>query len=98
MAFTSFLKSSVRNTPGNQYQAYMCPVASITSITNTSEEVLVMLVIEATGLSLSALMGHTLRQSVVNCWQLSTNTTQPESGLYQQSTLYMANRFTNNRQ
>lgn len=39
MAFTSFLKSCVRNTPGNQYQAYMCPVASITSITNTSGEV-----------------------------------------------------------
>lgn len=39
MAFTSFLKSCVRNTPGNQYQVYMCPVASITSITLTSNEV-----------------------------------------------------------
>ena len=39
MAFTSFLKSCVRNTPGNQYQVYMCPVASITSITLTSGEV-----------------------------------------------------------
>lgn len=39
MAFTSFLKSCVRNTPGNQYQAYMCPIASITSITLTSGEV-----------------------------------------------------------
>ncbi len=39
MAFTSFLKTCVRNTPGNQFQVYMCPVASITSITLTSNEV-----------------------------------------------------------
>ena len=39
MTFTSFLKTCVRNTPGNQYQAYLCPVASITSITLTAGEV-----------------------------------------------------------
>lgn len=39
MAFGSFLKSCVRNTPGNQYQVYLAPVASITSITLTSGEV-----------------------------------------------------------
>ncbi len=39
MAFASFLKSCVRNTPGNQYQVYLAPVASITSITLTSGEV-----------------------------------------------------------
>lgn len=39
MALSSYLKSCVRNTPGNQYQAYMCSVVSITSITNTSGEV-----------------------------------------------------------
>lgn len=39
MALGSFLKTCVKNTPGNQYQLYMCPVASITSITLTSGEV-----------------------------------------------------------
>jgi len=39
MAFGSFLKTCVKNTPGNQYQAYLAPVASVTSITLTSGEV-----------------------------------------------------------
>jgi len=39
MAFTSYLSPCIRNTPGNQNQVYMCPVASITSITLTSNEV-----------------------------------------------------------
>jgi len=36
MALTSFLKSCVRNTPGNQYQGYLAAIASTTSITLTA--------------------------------------------------------------
>lgn len=36
MPFTSYLKTCVRNTPGNQYQVFLAPVASITSITLTT--------------------------------------------------------------
>jgi hypothetical protein len=39
MAFTSYLKTCVRNTPGNQYQVYLAPIASLTSITLTTNEV-----------------------------------------------------------
>lgn len=39
MAFTSYLKSCVRNTPGNQYQVYLAPIASLTSITVTSNAI-----------------------------------------------------------
>lgn len=39
MAFGSFLKTCVKNTPGNRYEVYLCPTASITSVTLTSGEV-----------------------------------------------------------
>lgn len=39
MAFSSFLKTCVKNTPGNRDEVYLCTKADITSITLTSEEV-----------------------------------------------------------
>lgn len=39
MAFSSFLKTCVKNTPGVRPEVYLAPVASVTSVTLTSGEV-----------------------------------------------------------